>query len=432
MDARDIIAAARTKLARNLVYFSSPIMALRPFPLEGLNTFGVDADSRMAFDPLRALEWGVEYSTTVVFHESLHVNGDHFGRQGSREHELWNWACDIAINQIVRDAGYNWPPRAKPLMPETFGFDPNLSPEEYYELLNSNPAAKQAAAAMAAASASTTGQSRNFPGCGTPCGTGAGNKQGWEEKADKLSGVEGQSRADAKVMRRATALKIKEHARQVAARRRGGRGQGTVPAGLEAWATLELRPPEVPWQRVLAADVRTALASKSGCDDYTRSRVSRRYWGMKRAWGVACPVMPALRSPRPEVALVIDTSGSMLGKPLEQAMSEAVAVVKAIGMPLKAYAVDAAVQAVARVVGARDIEKLNAGGGGTDMVVGIEAAAKDRPDVIVLLTDGGTPWPAEDKMPPCKLVVAVLGKARVPAHIRKVVRVPVEVEEEVV
>jgi len=53
------------------------------------------------------------------------------------------------------------------------------------------------------------------------------------------------------------------------------------------------------------------------------------------------------------------------------------------------------------------------GGGGTDMTIVLEAADKKyKPDVIVLVTDGYTPWPAQRTR--YRLVVACTTDAPVP------------------
>jgi predicted metal-dependent peptidase len=60
---------------------------------------------------------------------------------------------------------------------------------------------------------------------------------------------------------------------------------------------------------------------------------------------------------------------------------------------LRVLAVDTDVHVVRRVTRARDVEL--AGGGGTDMGRGIDAAValRPRPSVVIVLTDGLTPWP---------------------------------------
>jgi predicted metal-dependent peptidase len=57
--------------------------------------------------------------------------------------------------------------------------------------------------------------------------------------------------------------------------------------------------------------------------------------------------------------------------------------------------VDAEVHGVQKVTRVEDIRLT--GRGGTDMSVGIMAAleTKPRPDIIVVLTDGYTPWPPQ-------------------------------------
>jgi predicted metal-dependent peptidase len=77
-------------------------------------------------------------------------------------------------------------------------------------------------------------------------------------------------------------------------------------------------------------------------------------------------------------------------------MAEVAGVLRGIGVRRNRIAVlscDAAVGVVQQVTRAEELELL--GGGGTDMRVGIETALAQpqRPDVIVVLTDGVTPWP---------------------------------------
>lgn len=415
--ARDVIAAARTRVIRKMPYFSIALLALRPFALEGLGTFGVDDKSRMAFDPLKALVWGVLYCATIVLHEALHILLHHHGRQKGREQYRWNLACDCECNRILLDAGFTFPPGTKPVTAEALGLPPKLSAEEYYDLITPEKAAGFGPGEDGA------GSGPSFPGCGSACGTGVGNPQGWETKVDEVSGgLEGMSPAAQRSMRRATAEAIATYQKGS-----GGRGRGTVPAGLQVWASLQLQKPVVSWTKVLPSLVRSAIASRSGADDYTRARISRRSTALLGRM----PILPALRSPKPEVTVVLDFSGSMLGAPVRRAVSEAIGVVKAIGLPVRMLAVDTEVQADRIVGSVKDVELLNKGAGGTDMVAGIQAADRPRrgvrPDVIVLVTDGGTPWPTRQQMPRAKLVVAVIGsKVGIPEHIKRVVVIPRE------
>jgi predicted metal-dependent peptidase len=80
---------------------------------------------------------------------------------------------------------------------------------------------------------------------------------------------------------------------------------------------------------------------------------------------------------------------------------------------VRVLAVDTNVHAVRRVSRASQVEL--AGGGGTNMGVGIAAAAAlhPRPSVIVVLTDGFTPWP--DKSPKAvRVIVGLLTQPIIP------------------
>lgn len=406
-EARRIVSASRMSVIRLLPYFSDPTLSLRPFVLPGLGTFGVSATSHMAYDPYMAIQWEVRGCATIVLHEALHILLDHCGRRGDRELFRWNIAADMEDNRIIVDAGFSFPDGTKPVLSDDYDFDRGKRAEWYYDQITDEMAEELRSRIVSP-----------FPGCGTACGTGVGNPQGWEANVEVLSnGLEGQSPSSRRIMRRATAEKI------VAAARGGRmRGWGSIPGGLQMWAEMQLTPPVIPWTRVLTSLVRGAIGSRAGADDYTRSRISRRSMGLRGR--VAS--LPALHSPQPEVAIVLDVSGSMMGEPVRQGVSEVVGVVRALGLPVWTLAVDMVVQVKVRVSSAADVEKLNAGAGGTDMVAGIEAADKLRPDVIVVITDAETPWPTADKLPRAKLVVAVVGDTYVPAYLGRVVRIPVD------
>jgi predicted metal-dependent peptidase len=78
-------------------------------------------------------------------------------------------------------------------------------------------------------------------------------------------------------------------------------------------------------------------------------------------------------------------------------------------------ACDATVGATMRVRRVTDVRLV--GGGGTDMRVGIAAAesAHPRPDIVVVLTDGYTPWP--ERPTRARLVVAIIGDLGAAQHL---------------
>jgi len=126
----------------------------------------------------------------------------------------------------------------------------------------------------------------------------------------------------------------------------------------------------------------------------------------------------------PEVAVVVDTSGSMFlsfdrgestGKEkynlLDQALSEAKDIIRSFGQSIgvNVYATDTTDEWAGRVFDPSQIKA--AGGGGTDIGVGMQAAyqASPKPQVMIVLTDGATPWP--DSPPPgVKVVVGLIGE----------------------
>ena len=238
--------------------------------------------------------------------------------------------------------------------------------------------------------------------CGS-CATGV--KEDWELDPDDKS-VPAVKKAEADLIRRKVAQEIREHSKR----------RGTVPAHLKRWADEVFRP-KVNWRRELASAIRYALADASGMADYSYRRPSRRQSANPKV------IMPALRQPLPRVAVVVDTSGSISDRMLAQAVAEVLGVIKAMGgrNGVKVLSCDAKVHTVKEVLNRRHLKHALQGGGGTDMRVGIEAALKQkpRPHVIIVLTDGYTPWQSE---PPrgVKVIVALLGDGNAPSWAKTI------------
>lgn len=122
--------------------------------------------------------------------------------------------------------------------------------------------------------------------------------------------------------------------------------------------------------------------------------------------------------------MVIDTSGSMSAADLAAALAEVSGVLKALAVgTVRVGCCDAAATELRPVASMREVNL--SGGGGTDMRVGIAAAlaGHPKPSVIIVLTDGDTPWPARGFGVP--LIVVLIGatgtaRAGVPGWARTV------------
>jgi predicted metal-dependent peptidase len=111
--------------------------------------------------------------------------------------------------------------------------------------------------------------------------------------------------------------------------------------------------------------------------------------------------------------VVIDTSGSVSDAELGSALLEVAAIGRAVGGRRDLVTVlpcDASARIVHQLCRAEGIPLL--GGGGTDLRTGFTAALRTtpRPDVVVILTDGQTPWPSAQ--PACRTVVGLFPRAR--------------------
>jgi predicted metal-dependent peptidase len=363
MTPRDKLDAARLLVFKRHPYVASVLMSLRPIEKKGIGTLAVSAGWHLYYDP--NLQWTNEVLAAVVYHEVNHVLRDHNGRRLTREPLAWNIAADAEINPDVQAAGWTLPPNG------VFPKIKNLLAEEYYKNI----------------------ELKEISPC---CGSCSGNPAPFEE-GESSPGV---PQIVQETLRRQAAEAIRD--------------AGDAPAGLKRWAAEHLAPPKVDWRRQFARYLRCAVADAMGAIDLTWRRPSRR------GAGVSPCILPKLASPKLNIGIILDASGSMDGGPAKAARSEIFGVVKTVG-PSIVYIADVRIAGSRKVASAKDIVELAETLGGTDMRTAVlEVQKLRRHNVLVLLTDGFTGWPAPGEVH-CPLVVAVTpGGESPPDYIRSV------------
>ncbi len=167
---------------------------------------------------------------------------------------------------------------------------------------------------------------------------------------------------------------------------------GLIPAGWERWVGKKLRP-IVDWRKVLRHRVSRAINHSVGARiDYSFARPSRRQ-------AVYQPLIPPALSGNltGQIACVVDTSGSISDEQLNRILSEVCGILEVFNTPVTIIPCDAKAYEPVLLTRHTDLRQITSmpGGGGTNMIRGIEAALelKPVPDVVVVLTDGYTPYP---------------------------------------
>lgn len=151
-----------------------------------------------------------------------------------------------------------------------------------------------------------------------------------------------------------------------------------------------LRPPMVDWKKALRHAVTRACQEQTrGRDDYTYRRINRRY-------SQGDFIFPGMTSYVPTIRFALDTSGSMSADEYYNALSEADSILKLAKAKIQFVCWDGAAGEVQKVKTIKDIRNMLTGGGGTAAEVVCQAIAeekpKDRPDVVVIATDGCFAW----------------------------------------
>jgi predicted metal-dependent peptidase len=395
------LAAARLVALGLQPFLGTALFALRVAPAPGLGTFAVSEDFLLFVDPVALDRWSVPEVAGVLLHEVGHVVRDHAGRArtlgvNASESALWNVAADAEINDDLVHDGVTLP---SGVLPKTLGLPAGKTAERYFWAL----------------------RSRRFPepvDCGSGCHAGepptdspmdlarreleADDARSDDAPSQTLKpessvpvvsrGAVGLSEAERVLVRIRVAEAVRERAKQ--------RQTPNKTNGWTRWAEA-IEGPGLDWRSELRRWFRASTAATRGRNDYSYSRPSRRT--------VSGVVLPGLIAHPPLVAIIVDTSGSMSDQMVGRAWNEVLAAIRSVGVrrhQVRVYSTDTVATRVAVASMGKRVPLI--GGGGTDLREGITAAIRDRPKpgLIVVFTDGETPWP--DQRPSCPVTIVLL------------------------
>jgi len=310
---------------------------------------------------------------TVLAHEVGHDSLLHSLRLGARNPDLFNQAADHAINLMLIDQGFTCPQS----VPGGWLADPQYkgwSADKIYDDLRRKQ--KDSSSQPKAGQQGGPGQ----PGQGAPQ-NGKNGKPGPQQKGrDWLHGDVLPSKAAADPAQQAAA---EQKAKQrVAAAANMARMAGKLTGELERMVG-EFLDPKVHWTDVLREYMTRIVKAR---DNW--SRRNRRFSSL---------YLPTRRSHEMgPIIFIPDTSGSMMGDDMEMICSEmSHCAMQTQPENIRVVWTDAAVKGE-QVFSPSEFsyEALKpAGGGGTDMRVGLKHVEQYQPQVVVLLTDCYTPWP---------------------------------------
>ncbi len=443
-------ALTRAKLlARSWApYLSHILSSMRTYVEPAVPTMAVDADCRLYVNEDWVQTMTREELAYVLLHEVLHVVLSHAKRRcevlpdADEEQRLWwNIAADLCIQQMLARQFRHVEPKDGVKISGTVpgtdvpflsvpGLKTGMNTEAYYTVLWSFVThQKQQQKPVAAPSGGSkkpdqqgqqqgkgqgdsqdrqadkpgdSGQPSDNSGQGAGGTPGKGPDQNCQAPLDSSqagSGSDGHRREYERPSRMAAQAAVRARLAECEQRiaEMESQGIGTAPGEVRAALKARLHPQPDPFDQ-LRGVVARSVASPLGADDYTYRRLRRRQTpGAARMRGVIRYA--------PECSVIVDTSGSMGGGAIQQRALTAVAQgLRKVQRP-RVVCFDAAVRDARRLSSMKDF--LWCGGGGTDMARACEEEdRKQRPDAIVVITDGITGWPT--KRTRARLIVALL------------------------
>lgn len=362
------ISKAKAQLLMKHPFFATLLLRTPVEVTEEVELAATDG-SKMYFSPHFLETLTIEDTMCVMAHEVGHDSLLHSLRLEARNHDVWNQACDHAINLMLIDQKFTCPRS----VPGGWLADPQYkgwSADRIYDHLRRNPPPSS--------------------GGGKSGQNGQGGKPGQPQAGkDWLHGDVMPSKASTPAEKAAATQRAKQ---RVASAANIARMAGKLTGEL-ARMVDDMLASKVSWVDVLR--------------DYMLKVTKARETWMRRNRRFKTMYLPTRYEKRMgPIVFIPDTSGSMWGDDMEKICSEmAHCATQTKPENIRVCWADTAVK------GEQVFEPSEfsfaalkpCGGGGTDMRVPLKHVEQYNPQVVVLMTDGYTPWPSEE--PPFPLIV---------------------------
>jgi predicted metal-dependent peptidase len=386
------LSRARTQLLLNQPFFGTLCLRLKLVAMPSFPTMATDG-RRLVYNPAFVEKLTSAVLQGVLAHEVMHCALAHHCRRGERDAQLWNQATDYAINPILISNGITLPDDA--LVNPSFT---DLGAEEIYARLPRQRQDSVSAQSSSQSSAQSGGAGNGSTAPGqTPPSTPQQTPQSSPPQTDQqpqLPGVSDQSpeaRAggfgevldavgedDQPASPAELSRQMHEWAISTEQALCSAKACGHEPGGIER-PLVQARQSEHDWRAILRNFVAATNPS-----DYRWAPPNRRFVSS----GLYLPSVE--RSGVGELVIVVDTSGSIGTKELEQFAGE-ITVINEEAQPelIRVIYCDATVQSVEEFGPSEPIKLSPKGGGGTDFVPPFRWVEENgiEPKCLIYLTD---------------------------------------------
>lgn len=399
------VQRARTQLAMMEPFFSTILFRHEMIETDLVSFAAVTPRGQILYNPKCEDSLTVEQVVFLLAHEVLHIVYDHAGRQNGRDHQIWNIASDMVINETLLalgigrfiEGGMRYSTAED--MTSEHVYDLISKEEPYKSLSGYGDKQKEKKKSRSSGSSGLPDNLRDL----VPEQGKAGDNDPLGEASKKF----GKAMTDDE--KRIYDATVKQEIAQatVAAKmqtRQMGNGMGNFLRQMEAL----VQPPALPWYEQLERFM-THFISQGNSWKRPNKRFSHAYLP-------TTDKLPAMGG----VVIGIDTSGSISSKELG-AFAKHINDLIEDCRPEKVFVVycDSEINRVDEYPIGETPEFYMVGGGGTDMTricQWVRESCDEEVDACVIFTDGWTPYPSKAEMVvPTKWVLT--SDRQVPEHI---------------